>query len=342
MTFSLETWFLHQKLVLELLPFHLKRQLQHELATLISSDVPSKEIFINEFFVETLVQYLSSTPVSSLEEHLLTGNSVQLGTLIWIEQPFYFKGTNKARREYAAGIKPSYAELYAPLDQFNDVRVIGKYNVQHIYTDSAIDALSGKKRQFILGYIRELTDACIEIRPIVIGTRISKASGLQLPVTSMLQINPEDVDEFRKLKSITRKSATKKLELNRSISEKQIKHWIAEIVGEANIPNDWGGEKSDLYIPLHVKGKRVNAAFLLKGPSKFHPLQVKDLGKNGDQISRLYDEPAQLFIVVHCHYITPEIRKTMNAFSSRNYNLSNYCLIDGVDLRRILKAYEKL
>jgi hypothetical protein len=90
---------------------------------------------------------------------------------------------------------------------------------------------------------------------------------------------------------------------------------------------------------MHVKGARVAAAFLLKGPAKFHPLSLKDLGVNGDQIVRLFHEPANVHVVQHCHYIKSEVLQHLDAFSSRPYASSFYCALDGIDTLRILVGY---
>jgi len=71
-------------------------------------------------------------------------------------------------------------------------------------------------------------------------------------------------------------------------------------------------------------------------------MTVKDLGANGNQIVRLFDEPADILILQHCHYIKAEIYKTMDAFASRFNNIRRYCIIDGIDTQRLLSAYGKL
>lgn len=67
-------------------------------------------------------------------------------------------------------------------------------------------------------------------------------------------------------------------------------------------------------------------------------MTVKNLGKNGDQISRLFDEPADIFILHHCNRVTAEMIKTMRAFASNYQKLSRFCIIDGEDTIRVLKA----
>jgi hypothetical protein len=128
----------------------------------------------------------------------------------------------------------------------------------------------------------------------------------------------------------------------KSVPEVNIKSAFAEIIGERTVPNDWGGEQSDLFSSyVMLSGKRISTAFALKGPAKFHPMTMTDLGKNGNQINRLFAEPAELLILQHCHEITPPVRDTMRAFAQQMGNPRLYCLINGYDTLRILRAYGK-
>jgi len=102
---------------------------------------------------------------------------------------------------------------------------------------------------------------------------------------------------------------------------------VAELLGDTSA-KDWGGETSDYYTShLRLHGRRVTAAFLLKGPARFEPMGLNHLGKNNDQIVRLADEPADVLIVQHCHDILPAVRKTLRAFSVQPSRSRRYCLI---------------
>jgi hypothetical protein len=124
----------------------------------------------------------------------------------------------------------------------------------------------------------------------------------------------------------------------KAIPENDVKHAFAELLGVPSVPKDWGGELSDLFSPhLTIGGQRVSTAFLFKGPAKFHPMTMADLGKNGDQINRLSMEPADLLVIQHCHEITNPVRGMMRAFAQQFGNLRLYCVIDGYDTLRILE-----
>ncbi len=157
-----------------------------------------------------------------------------------------------------------------------------------------------------------------------------------------MEVFVEQIGSFQCVADTARPTAAEVARL-KTIPEQQVKQAFAEIIGEQNIPKDWGGEHSDL-VSAHMtlEGERVVTAFAFKGPSKAKPLTVADLGKNGDQISRLYSEPADLVILQHCHHITPAVRDHMRAFSTRIGRLRPFCLLDAFETARIFKAYGKL
>jgi hypothetical protein len=128
----------------------------------------------------------------------------------------------------------------------------------------------------------------------------------------------------------------------RHIPERQIKQAFAEIIGEPTVPKDWGGERSDLFSDrLRLDGKRISSALMFKGPAQFAPLTPAGLGKNGDQIGRLFSEPADLLILQHCHEISSAVRGQMRAYAQQIGKLKLFCLIDGYDTLRLLRAYNK-
>ena len=71
-------------------------------------------------------------------------------------------------------------------------------------------------------------------------------------------------------------------------------------------------------------------------------MTLAECGKNGDQIDRLFSEPAYLLILQHCHYVKTDVRNTMKAFASRINDLRYFTIIDGYDTVRLLRAYNKI
>jgi hypothetical protein len=127
------------------------------------------------------------------------------------------------------------------------------------------------------------------------------------------------------------------------VSERAFKQFLADILGQ-DPEKDWGGEASDLFTAhLRLGSKCAPAAFLLKGPAQFAPMDLNHLGKNNDQIVCLSHEPASLLVVQHCHEILPAVRETLRAFAIQPGPLTRrYCLMDGKDSLRLLTAYDLL
>ncbi len=146
----------------------------------------------------------------------------------------------------------------------------------------------------------------------------------------------EDFDEFSKVNAVEK---PKDFSPMKQISERGFKQALGEILGDP-VLKDWGGEASDHFTThLHLKGRRVSAAFLLKGAARFAPMGLNHLGKNNDQIVRLSHEPADVLVVQHCHSISTAVRETLRAFAVRPHAARRYCLFDGRDSLWLLKAY---
>jgi hypothetical protein len=157
-----------------------------------------------------------------------------------------------------------------------------------------------------------------------------------------MEVFPQLVDNFAASASDNEPTAAD-LDKMLTIPESEVKAAFASIIGELFIPKDWGGEKSDLVsTQVRIDGQPVSTAFAFKGRGKAKRLTVADLGKNGDQISRLFSEPSDFVVLQHCHSVTSAVRDHMRAFATRIGRLRPFCIIDGADTVRIFKAYKKL
>jgi hypothetical protein len=154
--------------------------------------------------------------------------------------------------------------------------------------------------------------------------------------TNFYQLHLEDFKEFEIVKEY---SLLDSIEEMRHIKEGVFKQCLGKILAEST-PKDWGGESSDFFTShLHVGERRLSAAFLLKGPAKYSPMTLSHLGKNSDQIVRLSKEPADVLIVQHCHDILPVVIETLKVFATQPSNPRRYCVIDGRESLRMLKAF---
>ncbi len=203
-----------------------------------------------------------------------------------------------------------------------------------------------KKREFSTLYKRILSLARDKKKLSRLPTKTSPKSinNLRIKVSfpsraqNAHQITLEDIDSFSKTKNAGSVSLG-------SISEKKIKNAFKHIIREKGSFKDWGGEKSDLYSTQVLMGhKRVPTAIAFKGRGTKGKLVPAKMGKNGDQIGRLFDEPARLFLVVYKDQIDSSIVSQMQAFAigkAIGGQKIYYGVVDGNDLGKIASAYPK-
>jgi hypothetical protein len=106
------------------------------------------------------------------------------------------------------------------------------------------------------------------------------------------------------------------------------------------------GEPNDLYTSkIRVHGQRKAMAFAFKGPPTTGKLTPKKLGKNGDQIQRLFNSPADVFIVQYHSQIDESVVEQMKRFAIANSVTENkqvwFGVIDGDDTNRLISAFPK-
>ena len=152
-------------------------------------------------------------------------------------------------------------------------------------------------------------------------------------------ITIDDIDSFKAIRSV--KPVSKTLT---GLTEEQFRLGVQSILDDKGTFKDWGGEKSDLLTTrLVLDGKRVRAAFAFKGPGKGGKLTIAKMGKNGDQAPRLFEEPADLYVVQHWNEIDSQVHKLMEALATAKSATSSQkiliCIIDGQDSERLVRAY---
>ncbi len=154
-------------------------------------------------------------------------------------------------------------------------------------------------------------------------------------------ITLDDIDSFFRVRTLRVEPG-----VYTAIAETRFKAGIAKILGEGGRFKDWGGERNDLYTSrVRVSGRRYPAAFAFKGPGTKGILTPARMGKNGDQIQRLFKTPASIFIVQYWGQVAESVIEQMEEFakakSAGNGIVVFFGVIDGDDSNRLLKAYPK-
>jgi hypothetical protein len=159
---------------------------------------------------------------------------------------------------------------------------------------------------------------------------------------SVREIFIDDVEEFK----LVRKLKPSRLPnlVPARLPEKRFKYGVASILGNKGKFQDWGGEKNDLYTSnVTIGGQRKTTAFAFKGPGTSPPLTIAKLGKNGDQIPRLFLTTADVFLVQFEGQIDEVVRSEMVTHAFRKSHETQkevlYGLIELEDSHRLRACY---
>lgn len=177
------------------------------------------------------------------------------------------------------------------------------------------------------------------------SAKASKLQRIVIKVPFKLKIHfigVDDVGQFSKVKTI--KTIPDKLNPER-LSEDKFKAGLLKLLKETKIPKDWGGETNDIFTTKAIiKGAARRAAFALKGPAKKGPLVPAMMGKNGDQIQRLFGSPAEAFFVQYEGEIKENIIELMEELAKAKAVLGQqvfFGAIDRDDSYRLRLAYPR-
>lgn len=330
-TRQLVTYYLSRDRVLGLL--EIDRLPAHVLAALQGQDVFMPSAILSSIVGQYLVDAIARGDIRTLPQ-LAFENRLQAGV------PFIYDG-----HAYGNGFGPRNKSQILRLREKLDEPLAGKqlvveFSKGNLVNDTAWTRLQGSTRIFIFGYIAEVDATTIRAVPYAIGDLVMGRGVLPMRYQQGLELRPEDIDQFAGMDARWTPSASE-FSAMRGVPEQTVKELLCRLLGEPSVPNDWGGEESDvLSANLAVNGRHLTAAFLLKGPSRFHPMKPTDLGRNGDQLYRLFNIPADVFVIQHCHNIGAAVRKQALAFAlQRSFTAPCRVLfLDGTTTARLLRA----
>lgn len=168
-----------------------------------------------------------------------------------------------------------------------------------------------------------------------------------LPIQDRLYIG--EIDSFRNVRDVDRAMVAHALKNGYYLDryEDQIQLALEQILDGPFHKKDCGGEYNDLYTAnVVVNGSPTATAFMLKGKgTRRHEMRIKDCGDNGDQLVRLFQSPAQLFVVQFVGRISEMvITDVADKAKARRAggNDAHFLIMDGQDTARLLYAYNKL
>ncbi|MFC1718472.1 hypothetical protein ACFL6S_32755 [Candidatus Poribacteria bacterium] len=343
--YDLTCWYTNLRRIAELVSNSVLDRYLSPNKSSISLYGPFADLAILAAAKDALVDWMRKNKPSTLEQ-LIVEDKITNGRIFTHYSDFYCKGLpqyQKAKNSSSSSVP--LPQIYSKLDPLlPNVRLNIKYHPEHLTSDSAWSMLSGRKQLFVLAAIDKVGKGTITVIPYIVATLLpdlNKSSLKGMRWSYQLEMFIEGIDQFALVENEPTPT-NRDLKQLKDIPEKDIKQAFAEIIGEPTIPKDWGGEKSDLFSTyVTIEQERISTAFAFKGPSQFKPMTMAECGKNGDQIDRLFSEPADLLILQHCHEITTAVRNTMRAYATRIGEPKLFALINGYDTIRILRAYSK-
>lgn len=158
----------------------------------------------------------------------------------------------------------------------------------------------------------------------------------------------DEIDSFSKIREVSPDVVAPLLNNGYlDMSEDAVQHALEQILAVSFHKKDWGGEVNDLYTPnVLVDGTRRATAFLLKGNGlQKKTMEIKNCGANGDQVVRLFQSPADLFVIQFVGNISEAVIHHTESEVARlkaQGRHVQFVTIDGQDTARLLYAYGKL
>lgn len=158
------------------------------------------------------------------------------------------------------------------------------------------------------------------------------------------RLAPEEVDCFREIAQVSEAEVADICPL--TLSEAEVKGHLCEIIGNPFAQKDWGGETCDIFCNIRFRSRTIPAAFVLKGRAYAHkPLRIADLGKNGDQLVRMFSLPAEVYVVQSNGPIDGAVHNQLRAQVAEKLMTNQpvyYLVMDGVQTARLLRAFKRI
>jgi len=331
---KIDPGFVHQRKIQTIIGA-LGMEVIDNLISRLPKEIPDwqKNVRIDHIYSDVFMQFCKVNVVQTLEQ------------LISEQKEKLFCSTLTTKK-FEKFWEVQRAKIEINLNGDYDFKAFLDFSTERVHGSTLQSRLcEGNNEISVVGFLSEITHEKLTFEPIIMGfpwlvdrEEIADFNIMRYHY-SYYENYIEDFEEFGKVKDVPQEED---FSILKEIKEETIKKAFGKILKESTF-KDWGGETSDFFTThLHLDGKRNSAAFMFKGPAKFSPMTLNNLGKNNDQIVRLSKEPAQILFVQHCHDILQPVRDTLRAFSVQPGNPKRYCLIDGRDTLRLLKAYNLL
>jgi hypothetical protein len=189
------------------------------------------------------------------------------------------------------------------------VRVEFHYSKRHITGDTLRSRLHDGHLISMIGQLSSDRDDVMVFEPIVMGfpwlVEKGQRPGFDIMWHSYTFYGHtiDDFDEFAKVATVPTPPSPDRMQ---AISENAFKTCLAELLGDT-ADKDWGGEQCDYYSAhLHMKERRVTAAFVLKGPADFRPMGLR-VYPQSDQVANIMGrQDFRMFRLLGCTHVVSD------------------------------------
>lgn len=288
-------------------------------------------------YARDLEDWLGERDVPPLRQALLDG-TCRPGDLVTADLPWCWSDVARERARASAG-EPVRSTFWAHLHDHDAeaIDVHGSIDPGKLTCSTANVELAGTRQQWILAQVATACRHAVELRPVAIATLLLAPPPGQWDL-GWQRIHPRHVDQWQHV-DWDLDVPEHLMSRLRTVPKRAVKKALAALLGEPVVPSDWGGETNDLYTSrLMIDGRQHSAAFLLKGPARYSPMTIGHLGKNGDQLTRLGNSPAQVLVLQHCHHIRPEVISYLQDLCSSFRHVRRFMVLDGQDTYRLLSG----
>ena len=296
-------------------------------------DMPdgARRVRIDHIYTRLMLIYCTANNVPTLEESLAKQNYSLFCSTLKVRPCKTFYDVERAVSDW----EPTLSVNRKVKFQYSTQRVVGDTLRGRLHQGSTIS---------MVGLFAGVDGSDIVVDPLIMGFPWLESDNPRWNDELMFYTNEfyeNYIEDFSEFSNVTTLPLPSSHALMKNVPEAGFKRALAKILGE-QASNELGrGNVRSLYKQFaSPRSTGINAAFLLKGPARYRPMTVAHLGKNGDQILRLAQEPADVLIVQHCHDIMPPVRTLLRAMVVQPGRPRRFCCVDGRESLRLLKTFD--
>ncbi len=234
-----------------------------------------------------------------------------------------------------------------PYDCGRDVFV--EFDPHQFLSDAERAQHAGPIRMSVMCHVDIVRDDFVSATALVMGTPTfthfrNRDTKLDLAdhAADWFETWPEDIDELAACADIAPPADKDWQAALAPLCGEDICRALADILGGTRMRGEADAGTLMLAAGARRGGEQAPTAVIVVADAGAGVLEPATLRARPDAMAALDATPAELWIVQHCHTIGPAVREMVRAFAVRPHAPRRYCLIDGADTYRILKAYGKL